>query len=57
MKSELVEKRRKAMEQIISGLDDTYIIEAINYKRNKETIFFWGYLKKAAAAMFIILLL
>ncbi len=57
MKSELVEKRRKAMEQIISGLDDTYIIEAINYKRNKETIFFWGYLKKAAAAMFIILFL
>ncbi len=54
MKSELVEKQRKAMEQIISGLDETYITEAVNYKSNKETILFWGYLKKAAVAMLMV---
>ncbi len=57
MKSELVEKRRKSMEQIISGVDETYITEAINYKRNKETVLFWGYVKKAAAVMVMVSIL
>lgn len=57
MKGELVEKRRKSMEQIISGLDETYITEAINYKRNRETVLFWGYVKKAAAVMVMVSIL
>jgi len=57
MKSELVEKRRKTTEQIISGLDEAYITEAINYKSNRETTLFWGYLKKAAVAMIMVSIL
>jgi len=57
MKSELVEKRREALEQIISGLDETYITEAIDYKSNKETILFWRYLKKVAVAMLMVSIL
>lgn len=57
MKSELVEKQRRIMEQIISGLDEIYITEAINYNSNRGTILFWGYLKKAAIAMLVVLIL
>ncbi len=57
MKNKLVEKRRKTMEQIISGLDEAYITEAINYKSKKETVLFGGYLKKAAVAMLMVSIL
>ncbi len=53
MKRELVDKRRRAVEQISSGLDEAYIAEAINFKGNKGTVLFWGYFKKAAAAVFM----
>lgn len=54
MKGELVEKRGKIMEQMISGLDETYITEAVNYQSNKQKGLFWGSLKKAAVVIFMV---
>lgn len=57
MKGELMEKRRKTMEQIISGLDNDYITEAIDYKSDKNSMLLGGYLKKVAAAALMVSLL
>lgn len=57
MKCGLIEKQREAMEQIISGLDEAYITEAINYKNNTGSILFLKYLKKAAVAMVMVSIL